>query len=83
MKTAILVAVEQLSFGIAELTNRYAKNVQKHIKFQKLKNAIQNTNLKPKSSMLGCPKMAHNEKVLLPLFFTMAYNTVLVGEANS
>lgn len=23
-----------------------------------------------------------NEKVLLPLFFTMAYNTVLVGEAN-
>lgn len=27
--------------------------------------------------------IATNEKVLLPLFFTMAYNTVLVGEANS
>jgi hypothetical protein len=27
-------------------------------------------------------KLADNEKVLLPLFFTMAYNTVLVGEAN-
>lgn len=27
--------------------------------------------------------LAANGKVLLPLFFTMAYNTVLVGESNS
>ena len=51
MKTAILVAVEQLNFGIGELTNRYVKSVQKHIKFQRLKNAIQNINQKQKNSM--------------------------------
>jgi len=60
MKTAILVVVEQVNFGIGEPTNRYVKSVQKHIKFQRLKNAIQNINQKQKSSMLGCLKMAHN-----------------------
>ena len=60
MKTAILVVVEQLNFGIGEPTNRYVKSVQKHIKFQRLKNAIQNINQKQKNSMSECPKMAHN-----------------------
>ena len=60
MKNAILVAVEQLNFGIGELTNQYAKSVQKHIRFQRLKSAIQNINQKQKSSMSKCPKMAHN-----------------------
>jgi hypothetical protein len=39
--------------------------VQKRIKFQRLKNAIQNINPKLKSSMLACPKMAHNDQKLL------------------
>lgn len=51
MRTAILVAVEQLSFGIAELINRYVKSAQKHIKFQRLKNATQNTNQKQKKNI--------------------------------
>ena len=60
MKTAILVVVEQLNFGIGKPTSQYVKSVRKHIKFQRSKNAILIINLKPKSSMLERLKMAHN-----------------------
>jgi len=51
MKAVILGAVGQLSFGIGEQINQYAKSVQKRIKFQRSKKVTQNINRKQKKNI--------------------------------